>query len=182
MDEPQAIAQLKQGDLTGLEFLVRQYQAKAIHTAYLIVGDADLAQDIVQIAFMRIVRKIEQFDSQRSFQPWFLRVVINDAIKAAHGQQRTVSINTTTQATLDWLRDTGPKPEELAENNDLRQVVWHALQQLAPEQRAVIVQRHFLEMSEAEMVENPSTTGQHHQMVALQRPKKPESPFGNRKL
>jgi RNA polymerase sigma-70 factor (ECF subfamily) len=32
-------------------------------------------------------------------------------------------------------------------------VVWHALQQLAPEQRAVIVQRHFLEMSEAEMVE-----------------------------
>jgi RNA polymerase sigma-70 factor (ECF subfamily) len=106
MDEPQAIAQLKQGDLTGLEFFVRQYQAKAIHTAYLIIGDTDLAEDIVQIAFLRIVQRIDQFDSQRLFQPWFLRAVINDAIKAAQRQQRTVSINTTTQATLDWLRDT----------------------------------------------------------------------------
>ena len=54
---------------------------------------------------------------------------------------------------INWLMDKTPRPEELAEANDLRQVVWDALQQFAPEQRAVIVQRHFLEMSEAEMVE-----------------------------
>ena len=62
---------------------------------------------------------------------------------------------------LDWLLDAGPRPEELAETDDLRHTVWNAIQQLTPEQRAVIVQRHFLEMSEAEMVEKlhrpPST-------------------------
>ena len=74
MDEQHAIALLKQGDLTGLEFLVRQYQAKAVHTAYLIIGDTSLAEDIVQTAFLRVAQKIDQFDAQRSFQPWFLRM------------------------------------------------------------------------------------------------------------
>ena len=47
MDERQAIARLKQGDLGGLEFLVRTYQLQALHAAYLIVQDRDLAEDIV---------------------------------------------------------------------------------------------------------------------------------------
>jgi RNA polymerase sigma-70 factor (ECF subfamily) len=151
--EQQAIALLKQGDLTGLEFLVRQYQAKAVHTAYLIVGDTALAEDIVQSAFLRIVQKINQFDVQRPFRPWFLRAVVNDAIKTAKRQKRTISLDGSSEAIINWLLDISPKPEELTETNDLRQVVWDALQQLTPEQRAVIVQRHFLEMSEAEMVE-----------------------------
>jgi RNA polymerase sigma-70 factor, ECF subfamily len=153
MDEQQAIARLKQGDLTGLEFLVQQHQAKAVHTAYLIIGDIALAEDAVQIAFLRIVQKINQFDVQRPFRPWFLRAVVNEAIKTAKRQKRAVSLDGSSEAVINWLLDTSPKPEELAEASDLRQVVWSALQQLAPEQRAVIVQRHFLEMGEAEMVE-----------------------------
>ena len=153
MDEQQAIALLKQGDLTGLEFLVRQYQAKAVHTAYLIIGDPALAEDIVQSAFLRIAQKIDQYDAQRSFGPWFLRAVVNEAIKTAKRQKRTVSLDGSSEAIINWLLDTSPKPEELAETSDLRQMVWSALQQLAPEQRAVIIQRHFLEMDEAEMVE-----------------------------
>ena len=38
MEELQAIARLKQGDLSGLEALVVQYQALAVHAAYLIVA------------------------------------------------------------------------------------------------------------------------------------------------
>lgn len=153
MDEQHAIALLKQGDLTGLEFLVQQHQAKAVQTAYLIIGDIALAEDTAHTAFLRIVQRIDQFDAQRPFQPWFLRLVVNDAIKTAKRQKRAVSLDGSSEAIINWLMDKTPRPEELAEAGDLRQVVWSALQQLAPEQRAVIVQRHFLEMSEAEMVE-----------------------------
>jgi len=90
-DEQQAIARLKQADLAGLEFLVGQYQAQAVQTAYLIIGERPLAEDIVQAAFMKAARKIDQFDPQRPFRPWFLRMVVNDAIKAAKGQKRLVS-------------------------------------------------------------------------------------------
>jgi RNA polymerase sigma-70 factor (ECF subfamily) len=154
MDEQQAIALLKQGDLSGLEYLVRKYQAPAVHTAYLISGDIAMAEDVVQIVFLRVAQKINQFDQHRAFQPWFLRAVVNDAIKAAKRQQKSISLDEPAdEAVSDWLMDKAPRPEELAEASDLRQKVWNALRQLPPEQRAVIVQRHFLEMSEAEMVE-----------------------------
>jgi RNA polymerase sigma-70 factor (ECF subfamily) len=153
MDEQQAIALLKQGDLTGLEFLVQQHQAKAVHTAYLIIGDLACAEDVVQTTFLRVAQKIGQFDAQRSFRPWFLRAVVNNAIKAAKGQKRLVSLDEPSPAVLAWLNDPAKAPEELVEAAELRQMVWNALQQLNPEQRAAIIQRHFLEMDEAEMVE-----------------------------
>jgi RNA polymerase sigma-70 factor, ECF subfamily len=153
MDEQQAIARLKQGDLHGLEFLLRQYQVRAVHTAYLIVGDPALAEDIAQNVFLRLAQKIDQFDDKRPFRPWFFRAVVNEAVKAAKRQKRTVSLEEPPEAVTHWLLDSAPGPEELVEAGDLRQVVGNALQRLTPEQRAVIVQRHFLEMSEAEMVE-----------------------------
>jgi RNA polymerase sigma-70 factor, ECF subfamily len=161
MDEQQAIDRLKQGDLNGLEFLVRQYQAKAVHTAYLIIGDYALAEDVAQTAFLRVAQRIDQFETRRPFRPWFLRAVVNDAIKAAKRQNRMVSLDEPSETVPRWLVDPAKMPEELTETGDLRRAVWDALQQLAPEQRAVIVQRHFLEMGESEMVkelQRPAST------------------------
>jgi RNA polymerase sigma-70 factor, ECF subfamily len=162
MDEQQALARLKQGDLNGLEFLVRQYQGQAVHAAYLILGEIPLAEDVAQAAFLKITRKISQFDKRYPFRPWFLRIVVNDAVKVAKRQQKSIPLDEPADgAVSDWLLDQAPRPEELAEASELRQKVWSALQQLPPEQRAVIVQRHFLEMSEAEMVaehQRPAST------------------------
>jgi len=152
MDEKLAITLLKQGDLTGFEFLAHKYQVQAVHTAYLIVGDRFLAEDIAQAAFLKAASRINQFDTQQSFRPWFFRIIVNDAIKAAKRQQRHVPLDTLSESALNWLNDPSQRPEELIEAKELRQAVWHAIQSLSPEQRAVIVQRHFLEMDEAEMV------------------------------
>jgi RNA polymerase sigma-70 factor (ECF subfamily) len=43
--------------------------------------------------------------------------------------------------------------EEQVESIELQNQVWDAMQKLSPRQRAVIVQRYFLEMSEKEMAE-----------------------------
>jgi RNA polymerase sigma-70 factor (ECF subfamily) len=161
MEEQQAIARLMQGDLAGLETLVRQYQTLAVHTAYLIVADRSLAEDIVQSAFVKVARKIDQYDTQRPFRPWFLRMVVNDAIKAARRRDRDLPLDEPSEAVLAWLTDPDPGPEQLLETDQLRQSVWDALRQIPPEQRAVIIQRHFLEMDEAEMARDlqqpPST-------------------------
>ena len=52
MDETQAIQRLKNGDISGLEFLVARHQVKAVRTAYLITRDLGLAEDIVQDSFL----------------------------------------------------------------------------------------------------------------------------------
>jgi RNA polymerase sigma-70 factor (ECF subfamily) len=152
MDEKSAVTRLKRGDLTGIEFLVQQYQVQAVHTAYLITGDRFLAEEIVQAVFLKLASKIDQFDMQYSFRPWFFRIIVNDAIKAAKRRRRYVSLDTLSESVLNWLNDPSQRPEELTESNETREAVWNAIQSLSPKQRAVIVQRHFLEMDEAEMV------------------------------
>jgi len=92
INELQAITLLKDGDISGLEYLVTQYQVKAVQTAFLITGDHSAAEDITQNAFLRAAERIGQFDDQRPFQPWLLRMVINDALKYAKKQARRTSL------------------------------------------------------------------------------------------
>lgn len=160
MDETQqAIARIKRGDLTGLEWLVRKHQAKAVYAAYLVLRDRQAAEDVVQNAFLRVVERIGQYDESRPFEPWFLRSVINAALDTARQQSRWISLEAQVEAENDagglvaWLLNGQPWPEDLVETRELRQAVRSALKQLNTEQRAAIVLRYFLDMNEAEMTE-----------------------------
>jgi RNA polymerase sigma factor (sigma-70 family) len=91
--------------------------------------------------------------------------VINASTKAARKEKRFVPLDGTgaeeTSKVADWLIDSDHRPEQVLETQETRRVVWKALGELTAEQRAVIVMRHFLEMSEAEMTEEldrPLTT------------------------
>lgn len=154
MDEPQAIALLKKGDLRGLEILVQAYYFPAVRAAYLILQDRDQAEDIVQTAFIRASEKIGQLASDR-FGPWFYRMIINDAIKAAKKQRRFLPLEDgDADFSLEaWLVDPRPMPEEALQTREFQQTVWRALGRLAPEQRAAVVMKYYLQMSETEITQ-----------------------------
>jgi RNA polymerase sigma-70 factor, ECF subfamily len=165
MDEQQAIARLKRGDLVGLETLVHLYQVQAVHTAYLILGERALAEDVVQNAFLRVYEKIYQFDDRRPFRAWFLRSVINASLKVARRQKRLVTLDADPGEELpslaEWLVDPQPQPDEIIESEETRRMVWQAIEQLSPDQRAAIIARYYLGLNDQEMSEQlqrPLTT------------------------
>ena len=125
-----------------------------MRTAYLIVRERMLAEDVVQGAFVKTYEKIGRFDETRPFGPWFTKVVINDAIKAASRREKTVSHSGEGEDLVARLADPGSGPEDLAEEEETRRRVWTALAELPPKQRAVVVQRYYLGMSEKEMAED----------------------------
>lgn len=155
MDDRTAISRLKQGDFKALEALVTRYQVPAVHAAYLIVRDRALAEDVAQNAFLKAAERIQQFDDERPFGPWFYRIVVNDAVKLARRQNRSLSLDAQVDGPAEriatWLKDPSLPPEQILEQKEIRTVILDAIETLAPEQRAVIVMRYFLEMSEAEM-------------------------------
>ena len=155
-EDRNAISHIKQGDLSALETLVKRYQVQAVHAAYIIVNDRTLAEDIAQTAFVKVVERVHQFDEERSFASWFFRIVVNDAIKAARKQKTILSLDEeldrSTAQLAQWLIDPNVRPEQVLEQKETRQNILKAIQSLTPEQRAVVVMRYFLEMSEADMV------------------------------
>jgi len=148
MDEQAAIIRMQAGDIGGLEPLVRRYQAQAISAAYLITRDPALAEDIVQGAFLRAYERIGQFDPTRSFAPWFLRSVVHDAIKAA--TRRAREHPWPADAPGREPVDPGPAPVELLIAAETQAAMEAALTGLPPEQRAAVVLRYYLGLSERE--------------------------------
>ena len=154
MEEREAIERLKAGDAGGLDALVEAHYTRAARAAYLIVRDRALAEDVAQGAFVRAYEGIGGFDGTRPFGPWFAKIVLNDAIKAAARRDRAASFyGGDTEDLLGRLADPATGPQELAEEADTSRRVWRALELLPPDQRAAVVQRYYLGMSEAEMAE-----------------------------
>lgn len=155
--ERASIARLKAGDIGGLAALVDAYQVQAVRTAYLIVRDRSVAEDITQSAFVRAFERIHQFDAAAPFGPWFLRSVAHDAIKAVNRARRHVSLD----AALDGPDDAAPAPITLVdraagpaalfEQAEDAAAVWATLERLPADQRAVIVLRYFVGLSDAEI-------------------------------
>jgi RNA polymerase sigma-70 factor (ECF subfamily) len=159
VDEQQAIQRLKQGDISGLEFLVARHQVKAVRTAYLITRDFGLAEDIVQDSFLQAFRAMRGFNETRPFEPWFMRSVVNAAVKTMQRSARQVQVGEDADETVfAELAARVESVEEQVESIEVQNQIWDAMQKLSPRQRAVVVQRYFLEMSEKEMAEEAGSS------------------------
>jgi RNA polymerase sigma-70 factor, ECF subfamily len=141
-----------------LEILLTRYQRKALQTAYLILHDEQLAEDVAQETFVRIFKRIQHFDETRPFAPYLLRCIVNASLNVSEKTSRWVQFGAGTN--VDTVADLillAASTEEVAEHALLKQEVASALKALPPRQRAVIVQRYYLGMSEKEMAKTLST-------------------------
>lgn len=160
MDEKQAIQRLKKGDIRGLEFLVALHQVKAVRTAYLITRDQGLAEEIVQESFLRAFHAMHSFDATRPFEPWFLRSVVHASVKMMQRSARQVQVGEEAdESSLADLVGQVESVEKQVESIEIQNQIWDAMQSLSPRQRAVIVQRYYLGMSEKEMAAESGAAG-----------------------
>lgn len=177
MNDLQAIERILQGKADGLASLVDRYQERAVRAAYAITQNRQLAEDVVQTAFLRLFQTLHTFDRQRPFGPWFYRSVVNGAVKASRKDQRTVSLNTSLDSEsgdtfAERLPDLAELPDEQVESEETKAQVREALAKLTPEQRAVIVMRYYLDLETSQIstqLDCPSATVRWRIHAALKR-------------
>lgn len=163
-DETEAIHRCQQGDISGLEPLVLLYQTQALRTAYLLVKDRRLAEDIVQDSFLTAYHHIAQFDATRPFTPWFYRIVLNTArqMLRAHARHPTVSLQPVqfiegedSLSNREELLDTSGQydPVLRAEQTMEKAALLDALALLTVKQRSVIILRYYCDFTEREIAQ-----------------------------
>jgi RNA polymerase sigma-70 factor (ECF subfamily) len=151
--EPELIASARQGEPAGWEALVQQHQDAVFRLAYLLLGDADDAQDVAQEAFIRAFGALERFDATRPLRPWLLRITANLARNRRRALGRYVA------ALQRALRAEPPPPaagsggpvEQATVQHLQAQQLWQAVRRLPPPDQQVVYLRYFLEVPEAEM-------------------------------
>jgi len=150
MDEITAIRRMKAGDFSGLESLMACYQVKAVRTAFLITRDKARAEDVVQEVFLRLFQHANRFDENRPFEPYLMRSVVNAALNACRDEKHSISFEGNLE-TVERLVSQAVSVESQTEYIQLKGEILEALGKLPSRQRAAIVQRYYLGMSEQEM-------------------------------
>lgn len=152
MTDEHAVRRLKSGDIGGLEELVLRYQVKAVRVAYLVSQDPSLAEDVVQETFLRLYQRANLLDEARPIEPYLMRSVVHAALNASRHKQRETILSDghAFRQVEDWLCR-AEQVEDAVIQSELREKVREVLHSLSPRQRAVIVQRYYLGMSEEEI-------------------------------
>lgn len=151
-DEHEAIERLSKGDISGLETLVQIYQLRAVRTAFAIIHDRQMAEDVVADAFITVYERIKQFNPTRPFEPWFYQIVVNHAIKKSKRAKRIETLKDELHfKSLTDRPDSLGRPEEAALLKEVQAVVYAAIGALPPKQRAVVFLRYYLEFEETKI-------------------------------
>ena len=125
-----------------LERLYEQHAPGALRLAYVLTGDPDLAQDLVQNAFVRIIGRLGQLRSDQAFGAYLRRTVVN--LSYGTFRRRRVERAWLARELGVVTRDDTDAPDGLEERDEL----WHRLASVAPRQRAALVLRYYEDLSE----------------------------------
>jgi RNA polymerase sigma-70 factor (ECF subfamily) len=129
---------------------VRRYQQDAFRAAYLVLRDADEAEDASQEAMVKAYRAVGGFREGASFRPWLLKIVVNQSLTQARSRGRRRRLAEEAGRAEVPYHET---VDETVMSRERAAAIWSALAALKEHERTVIYLRYFLALSERDLAE-----------------------------
>ena len=145
--ELQWIAGAQQGDRQAFGELVYHYREGVINVVYRMCGDANVAEDAAQEAFIRAWQNLPRYHPRSPFRNWLYRIATNIALDVLRRERDTADIESMP------LVAAGLNPEAVVERNERAERVRQAVLALAPASRAVLILREYEGLSYKEIAE-----------------------------
>ena len=117
----------------------------AVRLAYLLTGDRDLAEDLVQDAFVRLAGRLVHLRDPAAFEAYLRKTVVN--LANSHFRRKRVERN------YQLLTRVANEPALDGRPHEDREALARALRRLPQRQRAAIVLRFYEDLSEAQTAE-----------------------------
>jgi RNA polymerase sigma-70 factor (ECF subfamily) len=75
----QLVEEVRQGERSSFSELVKRHQRGLLRLSMRFMKDADIAQDVVQEAFIKSYEKLNLFEGRASFKSWLYQITVNTA-------------------------------------------------------------------------------------------------------
>jgi len=145
--ELELITQAQQGDRQAFGELVRRHREGVVNVVYRMCGDANLAEDAAQEAFIRAWQHLPGYRPRSPFRNWVYRIATNVALDMLRRERETVDIDALSLAASDR------GPEATVEGRERGEQVRQAVLALPPASRAVLVLREYEGLSYREIAD-----------------------------
>lgn len=156
MEDNRLAAAAAKGDQDAFTILVERYRRYVYAIAYKITLDEDDALDVTQNAFVRMARRIGDFESRGTFRGWLATIAAREAIDyLRRSRGRESSMEPAKLAEISDHRRNNPSDDArtVLDLSRRLQLVEGAIRYLSPQQRAIFVLRFREEMGPKEIAE-----------------------------
>ena len=140
------------GDLDAFGEIVRRHQTSAWRAAYRLLGDAAEAEDAAQDAFLKILDAAPRYRPTASFRTYLYRVVTRVCLDRLK-KKRPIYVDRPPPCASD-----DPSPPDVLAHREDETAIRRALDALPPRQRAVLILRHFEDLSYQEIADAMDTS------------------------
>jgi len=109
-DETHFIEALRAGDESAFVVLIDRYHAGMLRLARVFVRDVSVAEEVVQDAWLAVVRGLDRFEARSSLKRWIASIVVNNAKTQATRERRSIPFSAVWDAGADPF-DPSVEPE-----------------------------------------------------------------------
>ena len=150
--DDQALARARAGDREGFRLLVERHGRGLFRLAHRMTGNEHDAEDVVQEAFLRAYKRLDQFQDRSQVGSWLFRIAANcayDLLRSRKRRDRHVDHDVEDGVAMIAAVDAGP--DRLAAGSDVRRGVEAAMGGMSDRERSAFALRHFEGWSIAEI-------------------------------
>lgn len=147
MDEINLIQRCKEGDLDAFNILFKNYSVQAIRTVYLIIGQKEAAEDIVQEAFIKCYGEIKKLKDPKAFHSWFYRLLTRICWRYCSKEKNNLFKSTETNYNYKNIVSDNYTLSDIMEKNELKKLIDKSLDKLSIPLKTTIILYYYNEMS-----------------------------------
>ncbi len=150
------ITQYRNGSEAAFDLLVDRYQSKVFTTIFLIVKDQEIAEDLLQDVFVKVIHTLnsDKYNEEGKFQPWLMRIAHNLAIDHFRKAKRYPTIILEDGSNLlNSMKFSEDSIEDIRVKEETLEMVKKLIDELPEAQKEVLIMRHYLDMSFQEIAD-----------------------------
>jgi RNA polymerase sigma-70 factor (ECF subfamily) len=160
-DEALIASFVERGDEGAMRTLVERHQQRIFGFLVGMVRDREVANDLFQETFFRILSALRSerasYTDQGRFLGWAMRIARNAALDHLRSRGRWADVDQagSEDGTSYWdrLTDDAPSAEQTMHREDQREWLRESIDRLPPDQREVVLLRHESELTFREIAE-----------------------------
>lgn len=149
------------GNEISLERLILRHQKKVFTSIVILVKDKELAEDIFQETFIKVINTLRSgnYQEEGKFLPWVARIAHNLVIDHFRRQTRMPMVRDTEDySVMSSLKLTDENVEDRIIRDRTHQEVRMLVEELPYDQREVVIMRHYADMSFKEIAETTNVS------------------------
>ena len=153
--EKELITKSQDGDVAAFEALIAAYQKQIYNIAYRLIGNYHDASDMTQETIIKIYRSIRGYRGDAAFSTWIYRITVNTCRDELSKRQRKKEnlCDGEEGEVFNGLVDYSSIPENIIEQERVKQYLEDLILSLSSEYRIVIVLREISGFSYQEIAD-----------------------------